>query len=169
MKVPLPNLIARIQQLQAQHHQRRITLLQARRRRILSSRTPGREDRARLRAFESADQRDELLDAGVVVSLEGRIGLNDGVGYVDYGYFHCLDLFLKGVVDAVRWDGGGEGCGGEGEEGGEEGGEVGELHVGGSMFSAVRFGTICMVKRVSEFSNFLLLIVVAVDVGDDER
>ena len=155
MKVTLPNLIARIQQLQAQHHQRRITLLQACRRRILSIRTPGREDRARLRALQAADQRDELLDAGVVVGLEGRVGLNDGVGYVDYGYFHCLDLFLQGVVDAVRWDGGGEGCGGEGEEGGE----VGELHVGELMFTAVSFRPICMVNGMSEVCSLLMVVV----------
>ena len=120
MKIPLPNPLARIQKLQPQLHQRRITLLQTRRRRILSIRTPGREDRAGLRAFEAADQRDELLDAGGVVCFEGRAGLHDGVGYVDYGDFHCLDLFLEGVVYPRGWGGGGAGGGGgEGAEGGE--------------------------------------------------
>lgn len=133
MEIPLAHPLARIQKLQTQLHQRRITLLQARRRRVLRIRPPGRENRARLRALEAADQRDELLDAGVVVGLEGGAGLHDGVGYVDYGDFHCLDLFLEGIIDAVGWDGGCEGGGGSGEEG-EEGGEVGELHGCGLVF-----------------------------------
>jgi len=140
MKIPLPNPPTRIQQLQAQHHQRRITLHQTRRRRILRIRPPGRENRARLRAFEAADQGDELLDAGVVVRFEGRAGLHDGVGYVDYGDLHCLGLFLEGVVDAVCWDRSGESGGGEGEEGGE----VDELHDCGLMLSDVEFRPFCM-------------------------
>lgn len=134
MEIPLPNPLARIQQFQTQHHQRRITLLQTRRRRIPRIRTSGGKNRAWLRALQAADQRDELLDARVVVYFEGGAGLDYGVGYVEYGDFHCEDLFLERVVDAVCWDGGGEG--GNGGEG-EEGGEVGELHGCGLMMSFV--------------------------------
>lgn len=125
MKIPLAHPPTLIQKLQTQPHQRRITLHQTRRRRILRIRPSGRENRARLRALEAADQGDELLDAGVVVCFEGGVGLHDGGGYVDYGDLHCEDLFLEGVVDAVGWDGGCEGGGGKE---GEEGGEGDELH-----------------------------------------
>lgn len=129
MKIPLPNLLTRTQQLQTQPHQRRITLLQTRRRRLPRIWTSRSKNRARVRAFEaaeSADQRDELLGAGSVDYFGGGAGLDDGVGYVEDGNFHCEDLFLEGVVDAVCWDGG---C--------EEGGEVGELHGCGLMMTVV--------------------------------
>lgn len=146
MKIPLAYPPTRVQQLQAQLHQRRITLLQTRRRRVFGVRTSGRENRARLRALEAADQRNELLDAGVIIGLEGGARLHDGVGYVDYGDFHCLDLFLEGVVDAVCWDRSGESGGGEGEEGGE----VDELHDCGLMLSDIEFGSFCMDSGVLE-------------------
>jgi hypothetical protein len=107
-----------------------------------------------------------LLDAGVVVCFEGRIGLDDGVGYVDYSNFHCLDLFLEGVVDAVGWDGSGEGGGGEESK---EGGEVGELHGCGLMMRVVEFRSVGMVIGVLEVCGLSMVIVFAVDVGVDER
>lgn len=125
MEISFPNPLTRVQQLQAQHHQCRITLLQTRRRHIPRIRTSRSEDRARLRAFEAADQGYELLDAGVVVYFEGGTGLDDGVCYVEDGDFHCEDLFLERVVYVVCWDGGGESASGSEVE---EGGEVGELH-----------------------------------------
>jgi len=107
-----------------------------------------------------------LLDAGVVVCFEGGVGLHDGGGYVDYGDLHCEDLFLEGVVDAVGWDGGCEGGGGEE---GEEGGEGDELHGCGLTLSGVELRSVCMVIGMLEVCGLSVVLVVAFDAGVDER
>ena len=126
MERTIPNLVRRVQKVQTQLHKRHIALLQTRSSQVFGIRATGCEDRARLWAFQAADQRHELLDTVGVICLEVRVGLYDVVGDVNDGNLHGLDLLLERIVHAVCWNGCGESGAGEGESGGE----VNELHIG---------------------------------------